>query len=151
MGDKATGWLEALEPGKNLVVDAPWELQLAKEMGNAAPTLAKKKGEGEKESEESRYRSVRNLADAIVVYEQQYRIRYGVEEVPASLLLTDARAVLGQLKTKTKFTVHKCLRKHPQLLSSSQFKARHLAAAVSSGAGTHCTSRAVLGVLCALQ
>jgi len=125
VGDKATGWLEALEPGKNLVVDAPWELQLAKEIGNAAPTLTKKKGEGEKESEESRYRSVRNLADAIVVYEQQYRIRYGVEDVPATLLLTDARAVLGQLKTKTKFTVHKCLRKHPQLLSSSQFKARH--------------------------
>lgn len=35
-GDAAIGWLDALEPGKNLVVDAPWELQLAKEMGTAA-------------------------------------------------------------------------------------------------------------------
>ena len=35
VGDVAIGWLEALEPGKNLVVDAPWELQLAKEMGDA--------------------------------------------------------------------------------------------------------------------
>ena len=30
MGDKATGWLAALEAGGNLVVDAPWELQIAK-------------------------------------------------------------------------------------------------------------------------
>ena len=59
VGDKATGWLESLEPGKNLVVDAPWELQLAKEMGNAAALLNRKKGEGEKDTEESRYRSVR--------------------------------------------------------------------------------------------
>jgi hypothetical protein len=40
-------------------------------------------------------------------------------------ILADARYVLGQLKVKVRFTVHKCLRKHPQLLSSSQFKARH--------------------------
>ena len=59
VGDKATGWLEALEGGRNLVVDAPWELQLAKEMGNAAALLNRKKGEGEKDTEESRYRSVR--------------------------------------------------------------------------------------------
>ena len=60
VGDKAIGWLEALEPGKMLVADAPWELQLSKEMGNAAALLNKKKGqEGEKDTEESRYRSVR--------------------------------------------------------------------------------------------
>ncbi|KAL3916801.1 MAG: hypothetical protein SGPRY_006663 [Prymnesium sp.] len=28
VGDKAIGWLEALEPGKNLDVNAPWELQV---------------------------------------------------------------------------------------------------------------------------
>jgi hypothetical protein len=27
VGDRAVGWLEALEPGKMLVLDAPWELQ----------------------------------------------------------------------------------------------------------------------------
>jgi len=59
VGDRAVGWLEALEPGKNLVLDAPWELQLAKEMGSAAGLLAKKKGESDKDSEEARYRSVR--------------------------------------------------------------------------------------------
>ena len=42
-----------------LVVDAPWELQLAKEMANAAALLNRKKGEGEKDTEETRYRSVR--------------------------------------------------------------------------------------------
>ena len=31
---------DALEAGKNLVVEAPWELQLAKEMGTAAGQLA---------------------------------------------------------------------------------------------------------------
>ena len=29
VGDKAIGWLEALEPGKNLEANAPWELQAA--------------------------------------------------------------------------------------------------------------------------
>jgi len=127
IGDKTIGWLEALEVGKNLVVDAPWELQLAKEMGVAAGVLSKKKGEGEKDSEEARYRSVRNLADAIVVFETQYKLRYGTEVTPSNQLVVDARAALGMLKVKVKFTVHKCLRKHPALLSSSQFKARHAA------------------------
>jgi len=126
IGDKAIGWLEALEPGKNLVVDAPWELQLAKEMGTAAGLLGKKeKGVTKEESEEARYRNVRNLADAIVIFETQYKIRFGVEELPPMQLLADARFVLSKLKTKTKFTVSKCLRKHPHLLSTSQFKARH--------------------------
>jgi len=128
VGDKAIGWLEALEPGKNLVADAPWELQLAKEMGSAAALLNKKKTlEGEKDTEESRYKSVRNLADGIVVYEQQYKLRFDTKEVPALMLLNDARFVLGTLKGKVKFTVGKCLRKHPALLSSSEFKKRHAA------------------------
>ena len=42
-----------------LVVDAPWELQLAKEMANAAVLLNRKRGEGDKDTEETRYRSVR--------------------------------------------------------------------------------------------
>mmetsp|Transcript_21750 Transcript_21750/g.64472 ORF Transcript_21750/g.64472 Transcript_21750/m.64472 type:complete len:797 (+) Transcript_21750:79-2469(+) len=125
VGDRAVGWLEALEPGKNLVLDAPWELQLAKEMGTAAGQLAKKKSDGDKDSEEARYKTVRNLADAVVIFETQYKMRYGVEELPPLQILADARHVLASLKVKVKFTVHKCLRKHPALLSSSQFKARH--------------------------
>ena len=125
VGDRAVGWLEALEPGKNLVLDAPWEFHLAKEMGSASALLMKKKGDSEKDSEEARYRSVRNLADGIVIYEAQYRLHFGVEELPPMQILVDARHVLDQLKVKVKFTVHKCLRKHPQLLSSSQFKTRH--------------------------
>ena len=58
VGDKATGWLAALEAGGMLVVDAPWELQLAKEMANAAALLNRKRGEGDKDTEETRYRSV---------------------------------------------------------------------------------------------
>jgi len=77
------------------------------------------------ESEEARYRNVRNLADAIVIFETQYKQRYSIESLPPSQLLADARFVLGKLKAKTKFTVSKCLRKHPHLLSSSQFKSRH--------------------------
>ena len=107
-GDAATGWLDALEPGRNLVVDAPWELQLAKEMGTAAGLLGKKaKGVTKEESEEARYRNVRNLADAIVIFETQYKIRYQVEKLPELQLLNDARFVLSKLKTKTKFTVSK--------------------------------------------
>jgi hypothetical protein len=53
------GWLEALEPCKNLVLDAPWELHLAKEMGSAAALLAKKKAEGDKvRREEEKERGV---------------------------------------------------------------------------------------------
>ena len=126
VGMQSVGWLEALEPGKNLVVDAPWELQLAKEMGTAAGLLSKReKGVVSKEeSEEARYRNVRNLADAIVIFETQYKIRFG-KEPPALQILADSRFVLDKLKAKTKFTVSKCLRKHPHLLSSSQFKSRH--------------------------
>jgi|EP00900_Chrysochromulina_parva_P021257 hypothetical protein len=128
VGAHAMGWLEALEAGKNLVLDAPWELQLAKEMGTAAALLGKKeKGTTKEESEEKRYRNVRNLADAIVIFETQYKQRYGVDELPPLQLLSDARFVLGELKVKTKFTVSKCLRKHPHLLSTSQFKSRHAA------------------------
>ena len=130
VGDKAIGWLEALEAGKNLVVDAPWELQLAKEMGNAAALLNKKKTvEGEKDTEESRFRSVRNLADAVVVYETQYKLRFfgkdDSKDVPPMQILDDARHTLTELKKKVKFTVDKCMRKHPALLSSSEFKKRH--------------------------
>ena len=83
MADQAAGWLDSLEPGKNLVVGAPWELQLAKEMGTAAGLLGKRKeGVGKEESEEARYRNVRNLADAIVIFESQWKIRYQVAEVP---------------------------------------------------------------------
>jgi len=128
IGANATGWLEALEPGKNLVLDAPWELQLAKEVGTAAAYLAPKKVKGEdKESTENKYKAVRNVADAIVVYENQYKIRYQVDDVPSLLMLADARHVLNQLKAKVKFTVHKCLRKYPALLSSSAFKSKHAA------------------------
>jgi hypothetical protein len=62
---------------------------------------------------------VRNLADAIVVFETQWKLRYA-GDAPALQLLIDARATLGLLKAKVRFTVNKCLRKHPQLLSSSQ-------------------------------
>ena len=128
IGANATGWLEALEPGKNLVLDAPWELQLAKEVGTAAAYLAPKKVKGEdKESTENKYKAVRNVADAIVVYENQFKIRYQVDDVPSLLMLADARHVLNQLKAKVKFTVHKCLRKYPALLSSSAFKSKHAA------------------------
>ena len=89
--------------------------------------LSKKKNESEKESEEVKYRNVRNLADAVVVYEKQFKIRFHREPDQTLQILTDARFVLGVVKTKVKFTVHKCLRKHPQLLSSSQFKSRHQA------------------------
>ena len=41
---------------------------------------------------------MRNLADAIVIYETQYKIRYQVEEVPAMQLLDDARFVLIQVE-----------------------------------------------------
>ena len=51
--------LPCYQAGGMLVVDAPWELQLAKEMANAAALLNRKKGEGEKDTEETRYRSVR--------------------------------------------------------------------------------------------
>ena len=57
----------------------------------------------------------------------RYKIRYQVEELPPLQLLADARFVLSKLKAKTKFTVSKCLRKHPHLLSTSQFKSRHAA------------------------
>jgi len=127
VGSKATGWLEALEAGGMLVVDAPWELQLAKEMANAAALLNRKRGEGDKDTEETRYRSVRNLADAVVVYEQQYKLRYDKKELPVLQILADARYVLSVVKDKVKFTVGKCLRKHPALLSSSEFKKRHAA------------------------
>ena len=70
---------------------------------------------------------MRNVADAIVVYENQYKIRYQVDDVPSLLMLADARHVLNQLKAKVKFTVHKCLRKYPALLSSSAFKSKHAA------------------------
>ena len=63
---------------------------------------------------------MRNLADAIVVYEQQYKLRYEVKEMPPLQILADARHVLSVLKDKVKFTVGKCLRKHPALLSSSE-------------------------------
>ena len=52
----------------------------------------------QQDTEEVRYRSVRNLADAIVVFEQQFRIRYGADEVPPLQILADARYVLGLLK-----------------------------------------------------
>jgi|TARA_B100000524_G_scaffold346764_1_gene247488 hypothetical protein len=93
-------------------------------MGMAAALLNRKKNDGDKESEETRYRSVRNLADAVVTYESQYKLRYGVP-AHALQLLIDARHVLDLLKTKVKFSASRCLRRHPQLLSSSQFKARH--------------------------
>ena len=70
---------------------------------------------------------MRNLADAIVVYEQQYKLRYEAKEMPPLQILADARHVLSVLKDKVKFTVGKCLRKHPALLSSSEFKKRHAA------------------------
>ena len=94
------------------MLDAPWELQLAKEMGTAAGQLAKKKSDGDKDSEEARYKTVRNLADAVVIFETQYKMRYGVEELPPLQILADARHVLASLKVKVKFTVHKCLPHH---------------------------------------
>ena len=37
------------------------------------------------ESEEARYRNVRNLADAIVIFETQYKIRFQVRRYLADL------------------------------------------------------------------
>ena len=91
---------QALEPGKNLVLDAPWEMHVAKEMGTAAAILNKKKGD-ERESEEDRYRSVRNLADAIVTFEGQWKLRHG-SEPPHMQMLVDARATLDLLKRKAR-------------------------------------------------
>ena len=56
-------------------------MHVAKEMGTAAAILNKKKGD-ERESEEDRYRSVRNLADAIVTFEGQWKLRHGSEPAP---------------------------------------------------------------------
>tara|TARA_B100000768_G_C11051310_1_gene278497 strand:+ start:196 stop:342 length:147 start_codon:yes stop_codon:yes gene_type:complete len=43
---------------------------------------------------------VRNLADAIVVYEQQYKLRYDKKLLPALQILADARYVLSVVKDK---------------------------------------------------
>ena len=43
---------------------------------------------------------VRNLADAIVVYEQQYKLRYDKKQLPALQILADARHVLSVVKDK---------------------------------------------------
>ena len=51
-------------------------------------------------------------ADAVVIFETQYKMRYGVEELPPLQILADARHVLASLKVKVKFTVHKCLPHH---------------------------------------
>ena len=73
---------------------------MAKEMGTAAAILNKKKGD-ERESEEDRYRSVRNLADAIVTFEGQWKLRHG-SEPPHMQMLVDARATLDLLKRKAR-------------------------------------------------
>ena len=44
------------------------------------------------------------------------------KEMPPMQILDDARHTLTELKKKVKFTVDKCMRKHPALLSSSEFK-----------------------------
>ena len=43
---------------------------------------------------------MRNLADAIVVYEQQYKLRYDKKQLPALQILADARYVLSVVKDK---------------------------------------------------
>ena len=43
---------------------------------------------------------VRNLADAIVVYEQQFKLRYDKKELPVLQILADARYVLSVVKDK---------------------------------------------------
>ena len=50
-------------------------------------------------SPRSRYRNVRNLADAIVIFETQWRTRYGVD-CPMQSILEDARFILNELKAK---------------------------------------------------
>ena len=52
-----------------------------------------------------------DVADAVVTYETQYKVRYGVEIPESNQMLQDARFTLNLLKTKVKFTVGKCLRK----------------------------------------
>ena len=43
---------------------------------------------------------MRNLADAVVVYEQQYKLRYDKKELPVLQILADARYVLSVVKDK---------------------------------------------------
>ena len=45
---------------------------------------------------------VRNLADAVVVYEQQYKLRYDKKELPVLQILADARYVLSVVKDKVR-------------------------------------------------
>lgn len=116
---KAVGWLEGLEPDRILPPDAPWELQLAKEMGACSDLLnSSSKSEG--------FAGMRNLADAITVFERQYMLRFGKVDSDLQLLI-DAREVLKLLKTTVKFTVESCLKKQPHLLTSSQFRTKHAA------------------------
>ena len=151
IGANATGWLEALEPGKNLVLDAPWELQLAKEVGTSAAYLAPKKVKGEdKESTENKYKAVRNVADAIVVYENRFKIRYQVDDVPSLLMLADA----PRPQPADESEVHRTSACASTRAVPSAFKSKHAAKFLqpyssSSSSSRRTPSRALASCCCA--
>lgn len=131
LGDRSVGWLEGLQSERPLANDAPWELQLAREMANAGLLLRASKDGKEKEVSKSvGFAAIRNLSDAIMTYEAQFKIRFdegALKKVMGSRLLTDARHVLAKLKDAVAFEADECLRSHAHLLSSSDFRKRHAA------------------------
>lgn len=60
LGDRSVGWLEGLQLERPLANDAPWEMQLAREMANAGALLraGEKKDGREKEGKERLSKSV---------------------------------------------------------------------------------------------
>ncbi|KAJ1619761.1 hypothetical protein T492DRAFT_1083289 [Pavlovales sp. CCMP2436] len=140
LGDRSVGWLEGLQPERPLANDAPWELQLAREMASAGALLdahakqalkKSKSGDDAKElSKATGFATIRNLSDAIMTYEAQFKLRFdeaALKRSSGSLLLTDARYVLDKLKSCVKFEADECLRNFAHLLSSSEFRKRHQA------------------------
>ncbi|KAG8470195.1 hypothetical protein KFE25_008616 [Diacronema lutheri] len=124
LGDRSVGWLEGLQPERPLANDAPWELQLAREMAAAGALLHREA------SKAVGFAAIRNLSDAIMTYEAQFRIRFdeaALRKALGSRLLTDARHVLGKVKDAVSFEADECLRSYAHLLSSSEFRKRHAA------------------------
>jgi hypothetical protein len=125
LGDRSIGWLEGLQPERPLAADAPWELQLAREMAAAGGLLRKELKEIPKSLG---FGAIRNLSDAIMTYEAQYRLRFdedALKKVSQGRMLADARHVLAKVKDAVAFEADECLRSHAHLLSSSDFRRKH--------------------------
>lgn len=125
LGDRSVGWLEGLQPERPLASDAPWELQLAREMACAGALLRQKET-----SKSTGFAAIRNLSDAIMTYESQAKLRFDPEAFAkltgsGSRMLSDARHVLSKVKDAVAFEADECLRSHAHLLSSSDFRRRH--------------------------